>query len=74
MSKLAIIGGFPVRNTKTNPWPAWPVWDENEEYALIETLRSGIWSYNGPVETKFNNMLADAVRKVRINAESLISK
>ncbi len=59
MSKLAIIGGSPVRNTKTNPWPAWPVWDKNEERALIETLRSGIWSYNGPVETKFNNMYAE---------------
>jgi len=39
-TRLAIDGGTPVR---TRPWPAWPVWDEREERALAETLRSGIW-------------------------------
>ena len=59
MSKLAIMGGSPVRNTKTNPWPKWPVWDKNEEKALTETLKSGIWSYNGPMETEFNRRFAE---------------
>lgn len=59
MNKLAILGGKPVRDTKTNPWPKWPVWDMNEEKALIETLNSGIWSYNGPKETEFNKLYAD---------------
>jgi L-glutamine:2-deoxy-scyllo-inosose/3-amino-2,3-dideoxy-scyllo-inosose aminotransferase len=59
MSKLAITGGSPVRNTKTNPWPKWPVWDKNEERALAETLKSGIWSYNGPMETEFNRLFAE---------------
>jgi len=59
MSKLAILGGSPVRDTKTNPWPKWPVWDQNEEKALIETLKSGIWSYNGPKETEFNKRFAE---------------
>lgn len=59
MSKLAIHGGKPVRDTKTNPWPKWPVWDRNEERALIETLNSGIWSYNGPRETEFNKQFAE---------------
>ncbi|MBK7713706.1 MAG: DegT/DnrJ/EryC1/StrS family aminotransferase [Bacteroidales bacterium] len=59
MSKLAIHGGKPVRDTKTNPWPKWPVWDRNEEKALIETLNSGIWSYNGPRETEFNKQFAE---------------
>ena len=48
MAVLAIKGGRPVRDVKTNPWPSWPVWDEKEEKALLEVLNSGIWSYNGP--------------------------
>ena len=58
MNKLALLGGTPIRDTKTNPWPKWPVWDANEERALIETLNSGIWSYNGPKETEFNKRFA----------------
>lgn len=57
--KPAVLGGTPVRDTRTMPWPEWPVWDENEEKALIKTLRSGIWSYNGPLENQFNKMFAD---------------
>jgi L-glutamine:2-deoxy-scyllo-inosose/3-amino-2,3-dideoxy-scyllo-inosose aminotransferase len=59
MEALAIAGGKPVRDTKVNPWPKWPVWDQNEEKALIETLNSGVWSYNGPKETEFNRMFAE---------------
>ncbi|MBG0860592.1 MAG: DegT/DnrJ/EryC1/StrS family aminotransferase [Bacteroidales bacterium] len=59
MSKLAISGGIPVRDTKTNPWPEWPVWDKNDERALNETLRSAVWSYNGPRETEFNRLFAE---------------
>lgn len=59
MNKLAISGGIPVRNAKTNPWPAWPVWNENEEKALLEVLNSGVWSYNGPKEVEFNRRFAE---------------
>jgi L-glutamine:2-deoxy-scyllo-inosose/3-amino-2,3-dideoxy-scyllo-inosose aminotransferase len=59
MSKLAINGGTPVRDVKKNPWPKWPVFDSKEERSLIETLRSGIWSYNGPKETEFNKLFAE---------------
>jgi dTDP-4-amino-4,6-dideoxygalactose transaminase len=38
--KLALDGGTPVRTT---PFPAWPVFDEREEKALIEVVRSGHW-------------------------------
>lgn len=38
--RLAIDGGTPVRS---KPWPAWPVYDEREEAALLEVLRSGQW-------------------------------
>jgi dTDP-4-amino-4,6-dideoxygalactose transaminase len=40
MSRLAIFGGTPVRK---KPFPAWPVFDQGEEEALREVLRSGKW-------------------------------
>ena len=40
MSDLALFGGNPVRS---RPFPAWPVFDEGEETALVELLRSGQW-------------------------------
>jgi L-glutamine:2-deoxy-scyllo-inosose/3-amino-2,3-dideoxy-scyllo-inosose aminotransferase len=58
MSRLALKGGEPVRDVKTNPWPKWPVWDEREEKALLEVLHSGLWSYNGPKERQFNEAFA----------------
>lgn len=58
MTKLAIKGGIPSRNTATDPWPKWPVWGKEEEVALIEVLNSGVWSYNGPKETEFNRLFA----------------
>jgi L-glutamine:2-deoxy-scyllo-inosose/3-amino-2,3-dideoxy-scyllo-inosose aminotransferase len=58
-NNLAINGGVPVRDTLKNPWPKWPVWDKNEEKALLEVLNSGIWSYNGPKETEFNRLFAE---------------
>lgn len=59
MKKLAIQGGTPARDIKTNPWPQWPVWGQEEEKALIEVLHSGVWSYNGPKETEFNKLFAE---------------
>jgi len=50
MPNLALDGGTPVR---TDPFPSWPVWDEREERALVEVLRSGKWwrfSYGVGVE------------------------
>lgn len=52
MGKLAITGGEPLRR---DPFPSWPVWDENEERALLEVLHSGKWwrfSYGSGVELK----------------------
>jgi dTDP-4-amino-4,6-dideoxygalactose transaminase len=40
MAKLALNGGEKARS---NPWPAWPVWDEREIRALEEVVRSGRW-------------------------------
>lgn len=58
MKNLAIHGGAPARNIKTNPWPQWPVWGKEEEKGLLEVLNSGVWSYNGPKETEFNRLFA----------------
>ena len=40
MAKLAINGGAPVR---TDPFPEWPVHDEQEVQAVTEIVRSGKW-------------------------------
>ncbi|MBI4875289.1 MAG: DegT/DnrJ/EryC1/StrS family aminotransferase [Acidobacteria bacterium] len=39
-AKSALLGGQPVR---TQRFPAWPVFDQKEERALLEALRSGKW-------------------------------
>ncbi len=58
MSRLALKGGTPVRDAKSQPWPKWPVWDEREERALLDVLHSDVWSYNGPKERQFNEAFA----------------
>jgi len=40
MAILAIDGGPKVRE---DPWPAWPVWDHEEEEAILDVLHSGQW-------------------------------
>lgn len=39
-NRLALEGGVPVR---TQGWPAWPVWDEEDAQAVAEVVRSGKW-------------------------------
>jgi dTDP-4-amino-4,6-dideoxygalactose transaminase len=54
-SRLAILGGEPVRKNK--PWPDWPscCWDEKLKETLLKTAESGIWcriqSASGTVPT-----------------------
>ncbi len=48
MSQLAILGG---PKTRTEPYPAWPVWDQRELDAVTEVIKSGRWGgypYPGP--------------------------
>jgi dTDP-4-amino-4,6-dideoxygalactose transaminase len=50
MSELAILGGSPIR---TQPWPKWPVFDQDDEELLLKVFRSGNWwrhSYGQGVE------------------------
>ena len=48
MSELAILGG---PKTRTEPYPAWPVWDQRDLDAVTEVVKSGRWGgypYPGP--------------------------
>ena len=48
MSELAILGG---PKTRTEPYPAWPVWDQRDIDAVTEVIKSGRWGgypYPGP--------------------------
>ena len=40
MSRLAIHGGTPVR---TKPFPAWPVFSEEDARAVARVVLSGVW-------------------------------
>src|SRR5947208_15943534 len=54
--KLAVDGG---PKTREKPWPDWPVWDESEERALLEVLRSGRWwSVGGSKVPEFEQAFA----------------
>ena len=61
-SKLAILGGEPVRKNKS--WPRWPYWDEKVVDSIVETTKSRIWcriqSKTGTVPT-FEKKFADLV-------------
>jgi len=52
-SKLAILGGEPVRKNKS--WPRWPYWDEKVVDSIVKTTKSRIWcriqSKSGTVPT-----------------------
>jgi dTDP-4-amino-4,6-dideoxygalactose transaminase len=56
MANLAICGGEPIRK---KPYPSWPIFDEREEKALIEVLRSGKWGrVNGKKNEEFEEKFA----------------
>lgn len=53
MSKLAILGGKPVR---MKPYPQWPVFDQRDIDAVSRTIQSGRWGglpYPGPNTAEF---------------------
>ncbi|MGI6207680.1 MAG: DegT/DnrJ/EryC1/StrS family aminotransferase [Anaerolineae bacterium] len=53
--QLAIDGGTPLRR---EPFPAWPVWDEREERALLRALHSGKWGIGSEIITEFEQAFA----------------
>ena len=48
MAKLALNGGEPI--VKGSLGKSWPIYDETEENALLETLRSGAWNRREKVD------------------------
>lgn len=56
-SKLAILGGRPVR---AKSFPKWPVWDPAAEEHVLSILRSGNWFRgSGSTVTEFEKKYAD---------------
>ncbi len=45
-SQPALCGGVPVRK---EPFPSWPQFDEREEAAVLQVLRSGKWERHGGI-------------------------
>lgn len=57
-TKLALLGGTPVR---TRPFPAWPIFGRPEEKRLLQALRSGKWGrLDGSEVAKFEERFASA--------------
>ena len=48
MGKLAINGGIPVVGESEKIASPWPIYGEQERFALGEVLSSGIWGTMGP--------------------------
>ena len=56
MSNLAILGGSTIGGLNA---PKWPIFDEKEEKAILEVLRSGNWAFQGPTEKEFERAFAE---------------
>jgi dTDP-4-amino-4,6-dideoxygalactose transaminase len=59
MSQLAILGGS---KTRTEPYPAWPVWDQRDIDAVTEVIKSGRWGgypYPGPKTAELARKFAE---------------
>lgn len=59
MSQLAILGG---PKTRTEPYPAWPVWDQRDIDAVTEVIKSGRWGgypYPGPKTAELARKFAE---------------
>jgi dTDP-4-amino-4,6-dideoxygalactose transaminase len=59
MSQLAILGGSPICS---EPYPAWPVFDERDIQAVTDVIKSGRWGgypYPGPQSAEFARRFAE---------------
>lgn len=59
MSQAAILGGSPLRST---PFPAWPIWDEEDEQALTSVMRSRVWGISPNPESALTEFEAAFAR------------
>jgi dTDP-4-amino-4,6-dideoxygalactose transaminase len=56
MTKLALLGGTPVRS---KPFPTWPISDKTDEIAVVKTLYSGKWGrHQGHKTEEFEQLFA----------------
>ena len=58
MSTLAIMGGSP---TRTQPYPSWPIFTEQDIEAVTQVIKSGRWGgfpYPGPQTEEFTRRFA----------------
>lgn len=55
MRNLAINGASPVR---TELFSSWPLFDEREEHAVLEVVRSGVWGLRGKKIAEFEEQFA----------------
>ena len=55
MANLAINGGTPVR---TEPYPSWPTFDDNDLKSFETIYRSGVWGTNGSRVPEFEERFA----------------
>jgi dTDP-4-amino-4,6-dideoxygalactose transaminase len=55
VNTLAINGGTPVR---TRPFPTWPIFDAQEEKAVVEAVRSEKWGLGGTKIPEFEEKFA----------------
>lgn len=54
-STLALLGGTPLR---TQPWPRWPQWSDDERANLLAVLERGEWGGFDPAVKEFETAFA----------------
>lgn len=62
MSKLALLGGTPVRAGKS-PIPTWPIFDESDVQTVAEAVRSGVWG-GFPEPGRYASQLAAEMARI----------
>jgi len=55
LTRLALLGGEPVRK---KPFPKWPIFDDREAKALLNVLESGFWGVGGQRKREFEERFA----------------
>ena len=67
MANLAINGGTPVR---TEPYPSWPTFDDNDLKIFEAVYRSGVWGTGGSRVPEFEERFASALIAARRHCTS----
>ncbi len=70
MSKLALLGGTPVRADKP-PLPTWPVFDESDVQLVAEAVRSGVWG-GFPEPGRYASQLAAEMARIHTARHAIV--